>query len=197
MEFFSVLTHQRACRSFGPDPVDDALIAKMLSAAVCAPSAENCQPWRFVVVRDDALRASIGDITRWVWEQGGRSYAEARLSKEMLDDVDEGAMGGVAGAPVLIVVCADTEVVHPNALGASVFPAVQNLLLSANALGLGSAMTTLAVVGRAELAALLNLPEPVRPVAVVPIGWPRRSLGPPRRDPFATKTHRDGWGSPW
>ena len=67
----------------------------------------------------------------------------------------------------------------------SIFPAVQNLLLAATALGLGSALTTITIGYRDELRDLLGLPDHVVPVAVVPIGHPARALGPPRRDPFA------------
>ena len=82
-------------------------------------------------------------------------------------------------------------------MAASIFPAVQNLLLAAGALGLGSAMTTLPLVAGDGLAALLDLPPEVVPMAVVPLGWPARSLGPPRRAPVADKAHRDRYGKPW
>jgi len=197
VEFFDVVDGQRACRAFRPDPVDDELVERVLRAATGAPSAENRQPWAFVVVRDEGLRAGVGELARRAWEAGGRAYAEGRLPPALLADVDRGARGGVAGAPVLVVVCGDTRVGHPAAMAASVFPAVQNLLLAAVALGLGSAMTTLPLTGGDELAALLDLPPEVVPMAVVPLGWPARPLGPPRRSPVAEKTHRDRYGNPW
>ncbi|MEY2462716.1 MAG: hypothetical protein QOH64_854, partial [Acidimicrobiaceae bacterium] len=60
--FFDVVLRQRACRSFAPDPVGDDDIERILTAATHAPSAENMQPWVFVVVRDEATRASIGEL---------------------------------------------------------------------------------------------------------------------------------------
>jgi nitroreductase len=98
---------------------------------------------------------------------------------------------------VLVVVCGSTERAFASTLAASVFPATQNLLLAAAALGLGSAMTTLAVHRRSELRALLELPEAVEPMAVIPLGWPAKPLGPPRREPAASKTHREVFGAPW
>ena len=115
----------------------------------------------------------------------------------MLDDVDRGATGGVAAAPVLVVVCADTDRGLEQTVPSSIFPAVQNLLLAATARGLGSALTTITVGFRAELAALLALPDHVVPVAVVPLGHPLRPLGPPRRDPFASHTHRERYRNGW
>jgi nitroreductase len=70
-------------------------------------------------------------------------------------------------------------------------------LLGATALGLGAALTTITTGYRAELQALLALPDRVWPIAVVPIGYPERPLGPPRRDPFARHTHRERFGTPW
>jgi nitroreductase len=115
----------------------------------------------------------------------------------MLADVDRGATGGVANAPVNIVVCADCERGLEATIPSSIFPAVQNLLLAATALGLGSALTTITTGFRAEMQAILGLPELVWPIALVPIGYPARPLGPPRREPFNRHTHRERYGHTW
>jgi nitroreductase len=195
--FFDVVSRQRAHRAFSAEPLDDADIAAVLTAATYAPSAENHQPWEFVVVCDPSLRAALGDLTRRAWESGGRAFSEDRLTPKLLADVERGATGGIAGAPVLIVVCADTERGLAQTVASSIFPAVQNLLLAATARGLGSALTTITVGYPAELQSLLELPEHVTPVAVVPLGHPARALGAPRRDSFARHTHRERYGTPW
>jgi nitroreductase len=196
-DFFAVVSRQRAYRAFAADDVDDALIERLLHAATHAPSAENRQPWEFIVVRDAASRARIGELSRRAWESHGRAFSEPRLSPSMLADVDRGATGGVADAPVNIVVCADVQRGLEATISSSIFPAVQNLLLAATALGLGSALTTITAGFRAEMQEILGLPEHVRPVALVPIGHPQRTLVPPRREPFADHTHRDRYGRPW
>jgi len=196
-EFFGVVTRQRACRSFSTEPVDDDAIELLLTAATFAPSAENKQPWDFVVVRDDATRAAIGDLSRRAWDANGRAFSEGRLTPEMLADVDHGATGGVANAPVNIIVCADVQRGLEATIPSSIFPAVQNLLLAATALGLGSALTTITTGFRSEMQALLALPDHVRPVALVPIGHAARALGPPRRAPFNEHTHRERYGRTW
>ena len=76
----------------------------------------------------------------------------------------------------LVVVCGDTANSHEKALASSIFPAVQNLLLAAGALGLGSALTTLPVMDSSGISRLLELPDHVVPMALVPIGWPSRTL---------------------
>jgi nitroreductase len=196
-DFFAVVGRQRACREFRPEPLEDDLVERCLEAATFAPSAENRQPWVFVVVRDAGLRMKIADLTRRAWRGGGRQHSEGRLAPELLADVDQGAEGGVAAAPVLVVVCGDTRLGVEVTLPASIFPAVQNLLLAATALGLGSALTTLPTALGPELRACLSLPDSVHPLAVVPLGWPARRLGPPRRRPVSEKTHRDHYGAGW
>ncbi|GIU90665.1 MAG: nitroreductase [Acidimicrobiia bacterium] len=196
-DFFDVVGRQRAHRAFADRPVSDEHLARVLGAAVHAPSAENKQPWEFVVVRDPQRRAAIGELIRTGWETRGRSFSRDRLPPSLFEDVDRGARGGVAGAPVLVVVCADVERGLEQTVASSIFPAVQNLLLAATAIGLGSALTTIAVGYASELAGLLALTDHVRPVAVVPLGWPARRLGAPRRDPFERHTHREVYGTGW
>jgi nitroreductase len=196
-EFFDVVLTQRAARSFLPDDVDDFMVTQILTAATHAPSAENSQPFVFVVVRDAAQRSAIGSITARIWEAGAKALEAERLSPTFFRDVDRGATGGVAGAPVLIVICGDTRLTYAGAMDASIFPAIQNLLLAAHALGLGSTLTTLPTLGGQELADLLALPAEVVPVAVVPIGHLTRPLGPPRRLPLSERAHRDRYGTPF
>jgi nitroreductase len=196
-EFFEVVTTQRAARAFLPDEVDEADLTRILTAATHAPSAENSQPFVFIVVRDPEIRAAIGKITARIWEGGAKALESDRLPPAFLRQVDQGAMGGVAGAPVLVVVCGDTRLTLAGGLESSLFPAVQNLLLAAHALGLGSTLTTLPVFGGPEFSNLLDLPPEVRPVAVIPIGHLPKPLGPPRRQPISEKAHLDRYGTPY
>jgi nitroreductase len=196
-DFFTVATSQRACRAFTDDPVPDSLIGKVLDAATYAPSAENRQPWEFVVVRDPVRRSRIGDLMRRAWEQGGRAHSEGRLSPELLAEVERGATGSIGAAPVLVVVAADTERCLPATVASSIFPALQNLLLAAGAVGLGSALTTIATTFAAELREIVGFPDTLVPVAVVPLGYPEKPLGPPKREPYADHTHRDTYGTRW
>jgi nitroreductase len=197
-DLFDVIGSQRACRHFSDTPVDDGVLARLLDAATHAPSAENCQPWVFIVVRDAETRDRLHDLGERAWEQGGRAYSAERLSSGLLADVEHGiAGGGYRAAPVMVVVAADASRAHPAAIPASIFPAVQNLLLAAGAVGLGSALTTITVGFAAELAELLVLPDHVVAQAVVPLGYPAKPLGRPRREPFAEHTHRDRFGTAW
>lgn len=188
-----VLTSQRAHRDFLPDPIPEVDIETILTAATHAPSAENSQPWEFIVVTDDTLRAALGELMRRAWEGGGRDASRDVLAADVFADVDQGLKGGIASAPALILCCADLNRTRKETVGSSLFPAVQNLLVAATALGYGSALTTIATVFAHELRNLLGFPEHVIPVALVPIGRPARELGPPRRHPVAQRTHLNGW----
>ena len=104
MDFFEVVLNQRACRQFSDEPVDVELVTRCLEAAIHAPSAENRQPWVFVVVRDPAQRSAVNALTRRAWREGGRAHSESRLPSALMKDVDDGAETGFAQAPVLVVV---------------------------------------------------------------------------------------------
>jgi len=152
----------------------------------------------FVVVRDDERRAKLGALARSLWDRGGRAYASAHVDSHTLSAIDESMALNFGGAPVLIVVGADLGGgVHPSTVAASVFPAVQNLLLAAAALGYGSALTTITTVMTEELRAIVELPDTIEALAVIPLGRPARPLGPPRRQPAASKTHRERFGTAW
>lgn len=192
-----IIRRQRACRAFAPDVVDDADLHAILEAATHAPSAENRQPWRFVVVRDTAVRQALIDLTRQVWASA-RDHVERHLDPTLLAGVDASLASGYGGAPVLIVIAGDgRDGTPPAVLASSVYPAAQNLLLAASALGYGSALTTLAAQAPDALAAIVGLPEGVRPFAVVPIGRPAQPLGPPRRRPVAEVAFLDRFGTPY
>ena len=194
---FDVVFSQRAYREYADTPVDDATIELILRAGTHAPSAENKQPWEFVVVRDPDAQKVIHDLTEASWVAAGRAWSETRIPPELLKEVDYGiAGGGYRTAPVLVVVCVDLDRGMRATIGSSIFPCVQNMLLAATALGLASALTTL-VTQVGELRTLLALPESVEPTAVIPLGYPARPLGPPRREPATEHTHRDRYGAAW
>ena len=172
--FFHVVNQQRACREFSADPVSDDDLHRILTAATHAPSAMNHQPWVFVVVRDPASRRSLVTVMQELWVGAGRAATEGRVPMSLFDEVDRGFMSTLQHAPVLIVVAGDTDFAPPDQLPWSIYPAVQNLLLAATALGLGSALTTMATFRAADVRAIVG---PARQVA--PHGYrPGRLAGP-------------------
>src|SRR4051794_17350964 len=196
-EFFELAHGQRAHRFLRPDPIPEELIDRILDVATKAPSAQNMQPWEFVVVQDATTRAAIADHAKEMWENFAREYSRPDDDTYQWSDTDKWAMGAFAQAPVIIVVCGDTNAIPSELLGSSIFPAVQNMLLAAMDLGLGSLLSTLPIFQPGGASAILGLPENIVPLAAIPIGWPARQLGPPKRISYVAKTFRDRYGTPW
>jgi nitroreductase len=200
-DLFAVMHAQRACRRFDPDgKVLDSDIERMLEAAVHAPSAENTQPWSFVVVRDERTRSALTAWWTETWNAGGGDFIRQRLGdKNLLADLEYGFVrGGFAAAPVVVVVCADRERVAEIYAPSSIYPAVQNLLLAAADLGHGCCLTTgLTTFGVDRVRELLELPQTLLPMAAVYLGTPARKLAPPRRRPATSVTYRERFGTPW
>ncbi len=193
---FDAMHTQRAIRYFKTDPVPQELITKILEAASKAPSGTNRQLWHFVVVQDAALRAQLAEIYRragrnalpnlkWLQDANPRILRSATHLIEHLDD-----------APVLLLACIEHGGSTNLVTGSSVYPAVQNILLAARGLGLGSVLTTFHKQYEDEVKALLNIPDNVETAALLPIGYPADGVryGPTRRKPLDTVTH---WDDRW
>ncbi len=178
---------QRAVRRFAGDAIDDATIEKLLRAASRAPSARNIQPWRFIVVRDVETKRELGAIFD---ELGSQLYGTGAPDHTPWAEV-----------PVLVVVCSEytfgTSESGIAALGASIYPAVQNLLLAAHALGLGTVLTTRWKAREAAVRPLLGLPDTMAVHAIVPLGRPAMPAGRNRRRPVREVTFREQFGRPW
>lgn len=195
--FFDVVCNQRAYRDLLSDPVPHELIEKILVAGTHAPSSKNSQPWRFVVVQEANIRSQIASFTREAWESFGRATVEDTTTKSFRD-TEIWATEGFGNAPVIIVICGDTSVLPMGEMDSSIYPAAQNILLAASALGLGSLMALLPVFAADQaLSKLLKLPDHIVPMATLPVGYPARKLGPPARRPIEEITSRDQFGAAW
>ena len=195
--FFETVFRQRACRELSSEPIPEPLIERMLKAGTHAPSSRNSQPWRFVVVQDPLVRGQVADCARAAWEAFARAGAEDP-GDATFQAVDRWAMGGLGDAPLIIVVCGDTTVCSMEEMGSSVYLAAQNILLAATALGLGSLMSSLPIFAPGgAFRAALELPVSVVPFATLPIGYPARKLGRPRRIPVEELASRDRFGVGW
>lgn len=178
--------HQRAVRAFSDREVDQATIEELLTAATHGPSGSNSQPWRFIVVRDAAVKAQLSEVYEAAFGEAYATRAPSRAAdRQPLTEV-----------PVLIVACVQVPASTGRSgiqTGASIYPACQNLMLAARARGLGSVLTTLHRVKRAEIHEILGIPEGWDSAAIIPLGWPDRSYGPNRRPPVSEVMMLDRW----
>ena len=183
---------QRAIRRFRPDPVGIDDLRLMVEAAVRAPNGGNYQIARFLIVTDRHLVGQFGVLYREAWwakrhDEGFRDRDElpARYlpASELADTMAD-------------VPCVVFALALNNGPAHSVIPAVQNLMLAARALGIGSVPTTLHDSVMARFRALFGIPGDVGFHFCVPIGHPQGNFGPNVRKPTAETTFLDRWGGP-
>lgn len=202
---FDVIGTQRAMRRLKPDPVPDAYIKKLIWAATRAPSGGNTQPWRFLVVTDAGKRKRLQELYLDGWNRYVKAgytnrapaaspeaeAAQARTLKSaqyLADHLHE--------VPVHIIPCTwKLEVNTGIASGSSIYPAIQNLMLAARALGLGTALTTIHRWNEDGVKELLGIPENAETAALIPVGWPKGKFGAGPRLPVEAVTYWDQWGA--
>jgi nitroreductase len=198
MDIFEVMGTCRAIRQLKPDPVPPELIDRLLWAATRAPSPGNSQGWDIVVVDDADARARIGAAVREAMvERVAAMPRPDRTTRLMLDGTGR-LVATLDQAPVLIFVTGG--VVYPPQAPkeaftwSALYPAAQNIILAARALGLGSVFTTLHHVADATIREVLGIPDHIRIAATIPIGWPDGvQFGPVNRRPVADFVHRNRW----
>jgi len=186
----------RAIRRLKPDPIPEQDLRDILLAATQAPSGGNSQPWHFLLVRDAAQRAALGDLYREAW-WAKRRDAGIKGPEDIAktDKVSQSAMrlaDEMGSAPAIVLVCATAPGVGAMT---SVIPAAQNLLLAARALGVGGLITTLHAVVDERIRELFGMPDGMQVVYCLPLGFPRGNFGPLNRKPVAAVVSLDRWGS--
>jgi len=220
---FETIYTARAQRRLKPDPVPMELISKVLDAAIRAPSGGNAQNWIFIVVRDEARRHRLGAVYRKAADEVAEIYAARGRPSHLTEQqyrrlMDRGAhlWDRLGDAPVLLVPCLrqrdmpprealppqvaaryDAHLAYQQRIqGASIYPAVQNIILACRALGLGTLITTNHIFYEDEVRDILSLPADVF-TALMPIGDPLDAPGPLSRRPVTQVTFAEQWGSPW
>ena len=212
MDLYEALMTTRAMRRFTDEAVSEEDVWACLRAAVQAPSGGNIQPYQFLVVTDPALRSAIGELYLRAWERYAPAVAEvtppfkdadaARRHERNVQASDHLARA-LSRAPVLVLVLmakismvvSDEE--GPMDVGptyASVYPAVQNLILAARARGLGTVLTTVYRVYEDELRELCGVPDRYEVAALLPLGHPQGRWGVAPRRPAESLTSWNRFG---
>jgi nitroreductase len=202
-DLFEIIRTTRSMRRLKPDPVPNDLIRKILEAGVSAPSGGNMQRWRFLVVRDPKIKETVGALYKRAWDEqvapryrsGEPAPGTSRERFERMLAAAEHLANHIHEAPVWIVPCLEGAT-PTRTSGSSIYPAVQNMLLAARALGLGATLTTLYLSFEKEAEAAFGLPPDVHSYALLPIGYPMGRFGPVRRVPLADVVYGDRWGQP-
>lgn len=209
MEFFDVIQTARAMRRYKPEPIPEDVLVQLIEAAHLGPSGSNRQARHWVVVRDPEVKQQLADLNRRgvsMYLEHNREAANPHVDqgrRERFLAAVEHQMNHMHEVPAIVIACADSvrkpEGTFNEGVGAAteVWGAVQNLLLAARALGVGSVPTTLALIGdqREEAAQVLNLPDHILPMVLIPLGWPTGNFGPIRRRPLDEVLHWDRYSS--
>jgi nitroreductase len=191
---------QRSIRRLRPDPIPIEDIQAIIEAASKAPNGGNAQPARYLVLTDRDVIRQFGALYREAWwakrRDEGRPWtrreeipAEERVSRGAAKLADE-----MADAPCIVLALTERK-----GQASSVLPGVQNLMLAARALGIGSVPTTLHPQVLDRVYDLLGIPASAEFHLCIPVGYPRGRFGPTQRRPTAETTYLNRWGGavPW
>jgi nitroreductase len=172
MELYEAIKGRRSIRAYKPQDVPEKVVEKLIEAASYAPSAGNIQPWKFVIARNAEVKRKLAQA------------AEQTFIEE---------------APVVIVVCANEKRAEMSYgfRGKALYciqdtaAATQNILLTAYSLGLGACWIGAFNEDQAKKA--VNAPEEMRPVAMIPVGYPNETRAQRRRRPLSQVMHRESF----
>jgi nitroreductase len=215
IDIYQAMATLRAVRRLRPEPIPDEVLARVIEAATWAPTGGNAQPWRVIAVSEAEIKERLAGLYAERWSAYAAHHrtliedAPARAkekARRMLAAGDYLATH-FAETPVVLVFCfdprrmaiTDAELGRVSVVGgASVYPAVQNLLLACRAEGLGCVLTTLLCQVEPQVRELLHIPEPWATAAAIPVGWPvLAGHGPVSRRPVAKMAFAERWGEPW
>jgi nitroreductase len=218
---FDAIFTARATRVYKPAPLPDDVLAKVLRAATFASSSGNTQPWDFVAVTDEPLKKALKALLAVAFATVDQSRAQTR--DQLIDGAGRPVTGNAAvenvdrvSAIVFVfwnpdrgIRFRDQYVDNPDGTlregrvlpgagrGTSLWPACQNMILAAQALGVQSLFTTFFGLVEPEVKELLHVPPRMFLEAAVFLVYGDERLGNPRRRPLAEVAHLNDWGSPW
>lgn len=197
MDVFEAMSTCRAIRYLKPDPIGDDLLEQVITAATWAPSPGNSQGRDFVVVKDATIKEAIGDVMESAMaERVDAMERPDRMHRLMLDGTSH-LIRTLKTCPAIILVCGKTvypyQAPRESFVWSALYPAAQNLIVAARALGLGTVFTTFQGAAESVIRESLAIPEDVHIGCMIPIGWPDRKFGPLNRAGYDQVVHIDGW----
>lgn len=191
----------RAMRYLCPDPIPDETVERLIWAATRASNAHNSQPWEFVLLRDQRVRAEFGELIRAAAQASDPLPPQpATRSDQLIDAGVRNLFDTLGQAPAIVLICG-ADIYPPGApdkrfLYSAMYSAAQNLLVAARALGLGAAFTMLHALAEPAIRQLLAIPDEITIGVTMPVGRPARPFRPIVRKPVADVVHRDRWQAP-
>jgi len=220
MNLFDAIFTPRATRVYEKRPLPDDVLAKILRAGTFACSSGNTQPWEFVVVTDDGLKRRLRRPLAEAFARADRQRAQA--PEQLVDGAGRpitghAAVDNVVNVAAIVMVFwnpdrgvrfigeyeerpdGTLQAARPIAggRGSSLFPACQNMILGAQALGVQSLFTTFFGLVEPAVKEILHVPPRMFLEAAVFLGYGAEGLGRPRRRPLVESVHLNDWSVPW
>jgi nitroreductase len=191
---------QRSIRRFRPDPLPLDDLHLIVEAAVRAPNGGNRQPARFLILTDRALIQQFGTLYHEAWWAKRRDEGQPWTTRDAIPEAQRTHRSAalladeIKDAPAIVL-----AFTSGRGGASSVIPAVQNLMLAARALGIGSVPTTLHPTVLERVYALLGIPSDAEFHLCIPLGYPRGKFGPTQRLPTSETTFLNRWDQrvPW
>lgn len=213
MDLFEALATTTAIRRFTDEPIADADVIACIRAATRGPSGGNIQPWQFLVVKDPETKRAVGEVYRRAYaryepallratppprsDEDAAAFARMRrAARHLAEHLGEAPVLVLVLMPAISMTLEDDQ--GPLDVGtpyASVYPAVQNLMLAARGLGIGTTLTTVYRIYQDEVRTFCGIPERYEIVALVPMGRPQGRFVAGRRRPAEQVTHWERFGS--
>ena len=213
VDVFEAINTTRAVRRFTSEQVTDAEIMTCIRAATQGPSGGNIQPWQFLVVTDAATKRALGDVYRRAHDRYEPALLrslppfrspEHKASFERMLRASRHLAEHLGAAPALVLFLMpnismmlqdDRGALDVGTPFASVYPAVQNFMLAARGLGIGTTLTTVYRIYQNEVRAICAIPDRYEVAALIPMGRPAKPFRVGRRRPAEQLTHWDRFGA--
>lgn len=169
-----IIKERRSVRSYKEKPVPDHIINEILESAIWAPSAGNLQPWEFIWIRDEETKLRVAQAASQLFISTAPTVIVVAANK-----MRSGTFYGERGESLYCI--QDTAA------------AIENMLLAVHAHGLGACW--IGAFDEGSVARILRMPEMIRPVAIIPIGYPDEEPVPPSRRPLSKVVHLEHYRS--
>ncbi|MBF6567624.1 MAG: nitroreductase family protein [Candidatus Binataceae bacterium] len=217
MDLFDAIYTARTMRKLRPDPIAPEVVTKILDAGIRAGSALNNQHWTFLVITDAVQRKALADIFRQGADAVRRVYSDRALPPHVTPAENQSQLDSALylvdhyhEAPVILIPCLqmfpieipgmseeDTTLYAMRLAGASMYPAIQNIILAARSFGIGTVVTTTHMSFEGQVRRLLGIPDDYLTFAMMPMGYPIEEFRRVTRKPVRKVTFHDRWGEAW
>jgi F420 biosynthesis protein FbiB-like protein len=201
LTILNLFKSRRSIHEYSPKKIPEDVLLRVFEAARWAPSAHNAQPWRFIVIRDPAVKRKLARAMADRWDEDLTKNGVTRENREILT---KNSIKQFTGAPVVVVACLTMEnmdeypdkrrqkIEHVMAIQ-SVAAAIENMLLAAHSEGIGSCWFCAPLFCQGTVRKVLGIPRDVWPQALITMGYPAKEPIPPPRKPFEKIVFQNRW----